>query len=138
MLYCPCAKTSADGQPDVQPTSRRINHHKTAAVQILVGISGRLLPEREGLPVGGNTHATEDEGVSRREEISAPDFPFAFGPKHAHAVGNKRQRHECRGPLLLGCRSQTFLKRTLLVLRFHKNKRPAATMTCFRRFTRRV
>ena len=31
MLYCPCAKTSADGQPDVQPTNRRINRHKTAA-----------------------------------------------------------------------------------------------------------
>ena len=27
MLYCPCAKTSADGQLDVQPTNRRISHH---------------------------------------------------------------------------------------------------------------
>ena len=31
MLYCPCAKTSADGQPDTQQTNRRINRHKTAA-----------------------------------------------------------------------------------------------------------
>ena len=31
-----------------------------------------------------------------------------------------------------------FRKRTLLVRLFHEKKRPAATMTCFRRFTRRV
>ena len=31
MLYCPCAKTSADGQPDTQQTNRRINRHKTTA-----------------------------------------------------------------------------------------------------------
>ena len=48
-----------------------------------------LLPERELFPVGGNAHATEYEGVPRREKIPATVFPFAFGAKHAHAVGNK-------------------------------------------------